>query len=103
MFARELLQMTDLPDVSCSEVADRAVSRLAQETLIYPNPNDGFFTIFQYGDEARFRLMDMLGQELKSIFVPKGTQVNINISDLSSGMYVLQNLSEGSTFKVIKQ
>lgn len=72
---------------------------------VYPNPTSGYLVV-QGADIHRAALFNCLGERLREYLVGGTTcsQVQIDLSDLSAGMYVLQVLSQGVvvTKKVVK-
>lgn len=54
---------------------------------VYPNPSDGFITI-EADAQGYIAIVDMMGQEVKRTDI-KQSQMQINLSELSAGMYVL--------------
>ncbi|MGJ8684373.1 MAG: T9SS type A sorting domain-containing protein [Nonlabens sp.] len=62
-----------------------------QEIKVYPNPVTNYFTISATGDSIyKYQLYDTLGQEIRAVEVVSQNQVNVDMSDLSSGIYYLQ-------------
>lgn len=61
---------------------------------IYPNPTDGVFSLegkIEKPIESRVTLYDISGREIKSITIPKGTEIKqqIDISNVPSGNYIM--------------
>lgn len=63
------------------------------EITIYPNPNNGIFTILGIEKESLIRIHDELGRE---IFIDYNTnkEFNINLSDKANGIYFVTIQSE---------
>jgi Zn-dependent metalloprotease len=66
---------------------------------IFPNPTEGLFVIkSNFDGVGTIEIFDMVGKEiLKKLQFQKGTN-NIDISDLSKGVYLIQISSMGYTF-----
>lgn len=70
--------------------------------LVYPNPSKGSFTL-KAETALNLVLSNQLGQILKSIELNTWNNFEVNIDDLSAGMYFIfdQNLSSGIKQKII--
>lgn len=73
-----------------------------QPTFIYPNPNNGTFTINTYGDgtSAELQLIDITGKQVycKKITPAKGNNaISIETTSLQKGLYVLSFTSNNET------
>jgi hypothetical protein len=73
---------------------------------VYPNPSTGIFTLANTNlTNAEYTVLDLNGKVLRS-GVLQGTQVNIDLTENPSGIYVLQVTSNGEKMgstKLIKQ
>jgi hypothetical protein len=64
--------------------------------LIYPNPSDGHFTLEFYADSQKkvsYSVMNAAGQEIRRFqtnLYTGATSIQLNISDLASGVYFLR-------------
>ena len=59
------------------------------DLVLYPNPTDGKLNIATVdGREVSFRIVNYLGQEVKT--GKFSTQDNINVSNLTSGVYIFE-------------
>jgi hypothetical protein len=64
--------------------------------LIYPNPSDGHFTLEFYADTQKkvtYSVMNAAGQEIRRFqtnLYSGATRIQVNISDLASGVYFLR-------------
>lgn len=70
--------------------------------LIYPNPNNGVFSIQNLGESAHsyISIVDIQGRKVfeKNIYINKGTQKQIRLSaDTEKGVYILSINSNGVT------
>lgn len=79
-----------------------------QNILIYPNPNDGYFTIEtkDLDSDMLIQIISIHGQVLFEQYInPKTTKNNIDISTLSEGMYFIKisNHEKSETIKLVKQ
>ena len=87
------------PEINSNQ---RIVENNEPNLLVYPNPNDGNFILNVSGIQtthAEIRLHDALGRQVyhKSIAVD-GTYVNnVNLSNLSSGLYMIELVYNGKT------
>ena len=76
--------------------------------VIYPNPNDGKFTLY-FGNEltdARVEIFDVQGKLLNSINIENNDSTRMfDISEYQKGMYIVQVSSEQQvqTLRIIKQ
>jgi len=68
---------------------------------VYTNPTANSLTI-DIERESQFKIFDLTGKELKSFDVNNG-QNTVDISNLSPGIYLVQELTTGSQVKIIKQ
>lgn len=94
----------------CIQVLTVDVSDLSTSSIsIYPNPTDGYTTITLTDnyDGGSITLYDMNGRIVKSFTIQdKATQSEIDMGDLSKGMYTLQLVTSGGEtgyFKVTKE
>lgn len=83
------------------------LEELMQDVEVYPNPMKDEVTVNFAGIEvASVRLTDVLGKELKTLHTQALSEVKLDVSDLPSGVYLLQlELQEGSrlfSYRVIK-
>lgn len=79
--------------------------RYSSEINAYPNPTDGYTTITltDHYDGGSITLYDMNGRATKSFTIQdKATQIEIDMSDLSKGMYTLQLSNENGEVKYFK-
>jgi hypothetical protein len=72
----------------CSVTAVQDLGNLSVITDFYPNPANGIvFFDFHLDVEAELIIMDILGNEVKSIKLRKKGKQEIDITDLSEGIY----------------
>lgn len=71
---------------------------------IYPNPSDGLLNISNTAVIDNITITDMNGRVVKNIAL-EAREGQINISDLSQGIYILNITSDGKSFtkKIVKQ
>jgi hypothetical protein len=78
----------------------------ANNVQVYPNPSNGIFTLANTQlTNAEYTVLDLNGRVLKNGAL-QGTQVNIDLTENPSGIYVLQVTSNGEklgTTKLIKE
>ncbi|MBL7935253.1 MAG: T9SS type A sorting domain-containing protein, partial [Bacteroidia bacterium] len=87
----------------CTTTSIHEIDKENNTILIYPNPNNGEFSInysfIQQGQELV--LIDMLGREVKQIKLENNKGIkNINVSDLSNGIYSYKVQSKKETLFV---
>ncbi|WP_317897581.1 beta strand repeat-containing protein [Aurantibacillus circumpalustris] len=70
------------------------LSSLNSEISIYPNPNDGKFTI-QTNADLKLSLVNELGQLIRVINLSANNNYEVNISDLAKGIYFVSGQIDG--------
>ena len=74
---------------------------------VFPNPAQNTFTISNSMDAAiqAVELSDLNGRNIKSIKLTNATETQVNISDVSQGVYMLKIISDKGTLvkKIIKE
>lgn len=68
---------------------------------VYPNPVQNHLTIETDVQEAKYRIINLLGEIVKTGHITE-TALQIDFSDLSNGTYLL-NVKGQNTHKIIKQ
>ena len=74
-----------------NELADNA-----QTFMIYPNPNNGSFTI-KGETQLDLKLVNELGQVVRTIRLEEKEAYHVSVEGLSSGIYFLFGQSGGGT------
>ena len=74
---------------------------------VYPNPGGSFFTIglAKTYDEVNITVFSYLGQAVKSFQFQHAAQIDLNLSDLNNGIYLLKttvNNQQTSSKSIIK-
>ncbi|WP_317897258.1 T9SS type A sorting domain-containing protein [Aurantibacillus circumpalustris] len=69
-------------------------SNLNNRITIYPNPNDGKFTI-QSNVDLKLSLVNELGQLIRVINLSTNNNLEVNISDLAKGIYFVSGQIDG--------
>lgn len=72
--------------------------------LLYPNPNNGRFTLQVEGNAAAFdvKILDMLGKMVHSARIESGVnRTDLDVSHLAAGIYQV-SIQQGSEMKVLK-
>ncbi|WP_317897578.1 T9SS type A sorting domain-containing protein [Aurantibacillus circumpalustris] len=77
---------------NCSGINE--LSSLNSEISIYPNPNDGKFTI-QTNADLKLSLVNELGQLIRVINLSATNNHEVNISDLAKGIYFVSGQKDG--------
>ncbi|WP_317896546.1 T9SS-dependent choice-of-anchor J family protein [Aurantibacillus circumpalustris] len=77
---------------NCSGINE--LSNLNNEIIIYPNPNDGKFTI-QTNADLKLSLVNELGQLIRVINLSANNNYEVNISDLAKGIYFVSGQKDG--------
>jgi hypothetical protein len=71
---------------ACTGISQNTISDNA--LLIYPNPNNGLFTI-SATSEITLNVINNLGQIVKTVSLTEANNYNTSVSDLSSGIYFI--------------
>jgi hypothetical protein len=79
---------------SCAGINELSLN--SSELIVYPNPNKGIFMI-SGGQNLGLRLLNELGQEVKTFKITEGTTTEIDITHLSNGIYFLFGQGESGT------
>lgn len=94
-----------------NNIALRGESTLASKEFVqqnsikvYPNPTYNFVNIEASHELKKLELFDILGKKVRGYSV-RGTQKQLNIGELSAGIYLLKVSADGqrTTVKIIKQ
>jgi hypothetical protein len=80
----------------------RLVENDAPNMLVYPNPNDGNFVLNLSGiqtSHAEIRIHDAMGRQVfrKSVAIDGTFTSNVNLADLSNGLYMVEVVYNGQT------
>jgi len=78
---------------NCSAIAEEGLNGIRLE--IYPNPNNGEFIIRSVSD-LQLRLINSIGQEVRSIKLDAGNDHKVDVRDLSNGVYFLSGENSGA-------
>ena len=94
-------------DLECQGTFQKRII-YSEDVLIYPNPFSGEINIYSnyINEEVNLSIYSALGQLMISkTFINSGTELNLETSQLSSGVYylTLQSKSITSTYKIMKQ
>ncbi|MAN28150.1 MULTISPECIES: CotH kinase family protein [Mesonia] len=98
-------------EVRFNNIALRGESTLASKEFVqqnsikvYPNPTYNFVKIEASHELKKLELFDILGKKVREYSV-RGTQKQINLEELSAGIYLLKVSADGqhTTVKLIKQ
>ena len=100
-------------EITKEEIINKSATGISNHELgntnyvIYPNPTNGKFTIYDLRfddlrfDDLQLEIYDVVGNLLQSKIVNLQSKIEIDISHLSAGLYFLK--VDGKTFKVVKE
>jgi hypothetical protein len=86
---------------SCNGIETANIKNTA--LVIYPNPNNGEFTIETVGEESEFQLINQLGQVIKHVRLDSNNNFSAKASELEAGIYYISSgkVNQGVIGKVI--
>lgn len=80
---------------ACYSLNDLGISNVSDfECSVFPNPCETFMQLTYKGRIASFRLLDLTGKEVLTGGVNASSPLEINLSGLNSGCYILQVINE---------
>lgn len=88
------------PSITCVPLSTDEFSLLNQLSKIFPNPNNGSFTLNYSGQEhlKELQVIDMLGKKVQTISLENfANSQDINLTALAKGMYFITIQSENTT------
>ena len=85
-----------------SNTAINDFNELTEISDFYPNPANGFTHFTFNGTKAQLKIIDILGNEVKQVNLLEKGEKNIDISDLSKGLY-FGNLISNNEIIAIKK
>lgn len=108
--------LSALDDLDCSDISNNAITVNRSETLsiadqalemsisLYPNPAVDFvnITVAQSSQELSVTVYDLLGKRVKVQGSNEG-QMRIDVSDLQSGMYLLEVIDTTNNARVVER
>jgi alpha-tubulin suppressor-like RCC1 family protein len=70
--------------------------------IIYPNPNNGIFTI-KSSSEGQFSILNKYGQTVQSLILNSSNDFSVNVENLSNGLYLIvgSNSDQKNNQKII--
>ncbi|MSQ79468.1 MAG: T9SS type A sorting domain-containing protein [Flavobacteriaceae bacterium] len=74
--------------VTVSSIGISDVGFVMSDLRLYPNPNNGEFTI-QSGSKGSYTLINELGQAMQTIQLTDANKHSVNIGNLSAGVYFI--------------
>ncbi|MES2555918.1 MAG: choice-of-anchor J domain-containing protein [Bacteroidota bacterium] len=83
------------------------INEASQESLVaYPNPSKGLFTVSMEAENqlTNVKVVDLQGKTMDAGLTIQGTEISIDLTKASNGVYVLQGLSNGElvTVRLVK-
>ncbi|MDH4473029.1 MAG: choice-of-anchor J domain-containing protein [Fluviicola sp.] len=79
---------------------------LQENRVAYPNPSNGLFTVSMEANNqlTNLKVVDLQGKTMNAALTVQGTEVVIDLTKASNGVYVLQGLSNGElvTVRLVK-
>ncbi len=66
---------------------------------MYPNPNDGSFTIDFYGDQGNLKIYDIRARVIKEIDEMVYGKYKVNLQEFPKGMYIVEVTTNSASFK----
>jgi len=98
-------QMIDENDLNIDTIKNSDIIKEKMDFSIFPNPNDGSFTVRNNNLINSIEIFDLLGNSVHSITAVNKQQTNVYISDLPAGIYIIRVVSENKIYteKIIKQ
>lgn len=89
---------------ACVAIAGLGIDELGLSTHVYPNPNNGIFTIKSTSTLQSIQILNIAGQAVRRIEVT-GNETTIDLSDVHNGVYFLNAQSDGViiTKRILKQ
>jgi hypothetical protein len=82
--------------------SDTASVKIINQVAIYPDPNDGTFTIVGVSQGQTIELFNYLGQKLSSM-IANDAVVKFDISGKANGVYMVKILSENGSVLMVKK
>jgi hypothetical protein len=68
------------------------------DLMVYPNPNNGEFTIRSEGTDLKLILVNELGQLIQHLELSAGNNHQVSVKDLAKGIYFLSGSTETGAF-----
>ncbi len=82
----------------CTGVSE--VSSLNNDIRIFPNPNNGDFTI-QSESDVEIRIINIIGQEIKKLTLDEQNRHRVNLNHLPEGVYFVSG-SSGDSIVIVR-
>lgn len=86
-------------------ISDAGIGNIsnASSINIYPDPNNGHFTVAGVMEGQRIEVYDYMGQKVSSVMAGNNSALQFNIADRSNGIYLIRILNtDGSLVKEMK-
>ena len=100
----DVYDLEDYLEHSCNnKITERELIKLSERPYVYPNPAKDVIGIYHFNfKNFNYRIYNF---ESKLIHKGKAENKSINISNLPSGLYILEVEADGkvNTFKIIKE
>jgi len=77
------------------------MSKTGDQFTVYPNPNDGFFTIVPASGSKNFTatILDVNGKVIETRSATDGSKVQFNLSNMPKGIYMISIMNEYGQFR----
>lgn len=104
--ARAMLNLImDEPELPVNRFEDDTIENIENLFSIYPNPNDGFFSVSSLNQLSEVTIADILGRTISVISVDEiANKIGIDLSKLSAGIYLItvsDDIFNNKTFKIV--
>lgn len=67
---------------------------------VYPNPATGFLTLHADSDILAIKMYTLTGREVRNMYGPQASLHQVDLSDLASGLYLLNVVTANGTYAV---
>ncbi|MDQ3047917.1 MAG: T9SS type A sorting domain-containing protein [Bacteroidota bacterium] len=89
------------PDVEMSQTTSSSKTTVPEDLEVFPNPNDGHFTVMMEGVQFNIEIYTVLGEMIYTEKDINETRYEVDLSTYPKGVYIIK-CSDGKTAKVDK-